>query len=49
MPSIAEALRAFDLPRMELRLLLACVDATLTHARIVADPERELDPALLFR
>jgi len=49
MPSIAEALRAFDLPRMELRLLLACVDATLTHARIVADPERELDPALYAR
>ncbi|WP_215781281.1 MULTISPECIES: peptide chain release factor N(5)-glutamine methyltransferase [unclassified Paludibacterium] len=41
-PTIASALRAFALPRLESRLLLMHVVPDLTHARIVAYPEHEL-------
>lgn len=49
MSTIAEALSAFALPRLESRLLLQFLDPELTHARIVADPDRELDPAVVAR
>ncbi|WP_133682923.1 peptide chain release factor N(5)-glutamine methyltransferase [Paludibacterium purpuratum] len=42
--TIAQALTAFPLPRLESRLLLMHVQPDLTHARIVAYPERELAP-----
>ena len=45
MITIARAMSAFSLPRMELRMLLMHVFPDLTHARIVAYPERELDAA----
>lgn len=46
MTTIATALAAFPLPRLEIRMLLAHLQPDLTHARIVAYPERELDDAV---
>jgi release factor glutamine methyltransferase len=45
MTTIAAALTAFALPRLEARLLLMYLLPDLSHARIVAHPELELDPA----
>jgi release factor glutamine methyltransferase len=49
MTTIAAALAAYPLPRLESRLLLMHVEPELTHARIVAYPERALAPEAYAR